>query len=626
MAAEDKDKDMTASSSIGNYDESKVKTLSSLEHIRQRPGMYIGRLGDGSHPDDGIYVLLKEVIDNSVDEYIMGAGRRIDVEIKDVVVSVRDYGRGIPLGKLAACVSEINTGAKYNSEVFQFSVGLNGVGTKAVNALSETFTATSYRDGKYRSVSFVRGVLKDDVQGKTAERNGTLISFVPDRIKFPDAKLDEKVKTEECPVKYVFNMEYVEKRLWMYAFLNSGLSIYLNGQRYYSKNGLQDLVDAECAGDQLYKVIHFKDKTLEFAFTHGSNYGETYYSFVNGQYTNDGGTHLSAFKEGLLRAINEFSGKSFQSQDIRDGVVGAIAIKLQDPVFESQTKNKLGNTDVKGWIVGAVKDAVVDYMHRNLDEAQLIVEKVERNEAVRKDIQAIQKQSREKAKRMSLKIPKLKDCKHHFGDRSQYADETMIFLTEGDSAAGSMVSSRNVLTQAIFSLKGKPMNCFGEKIDKVYSNEELYYIMKTLNVEEDIDDLRYAKVVIATDSDVDGLHIRNLLITYFLTFFEQLVSKGHVYILETPLFRVRNKKETIYCYDEEERDEAVKKLGSRSAEVTRFKGLGEISPSEFGQFIGEDIRLVKVTIDNSKGIAEMLKFYMGDNTPNRREHIMKNLV
>ena len=627
---DDKDKDLLSNSSAGNYDESKVKTLSSLEHIRQRPGMYIGRLGDGSHPDDGIYVLLKEVIDNSVDEYIMGAGRRIDVEIKDNVVSVRDYGRGIPLGKLAECVSEINTGAKYNSEVFQFSVGLNGVGTKAVNALSERFSASSFREGKSRKVSFERGVIKDDTQGKTTERNGTLIAFTPDRIKFPDVKTDEKgaalISDPKTPIKYVFNMEYVEKRLWMYAFLNSGLSLYLNGQRFFSKNGLQDLVDTEAAGDQLYKTVYFKDKTLEFAFTHGSTYGETYYSFVNGQYTNDGGTHLSAFKEGLLRAINEFSGKSFQSQDIRDGVVGAIAIKLQDPVFESQTKNKLGNTDVKGWIVGVVKDAVVDYMHRHTEEAQLIIEKVERNEALRKDIQAIQKQSREKAKKMNLKIPKLKDCKHHFSDRSQYADETMIFLTEGDSAAGSMVSSRNVLTQAIFSLKGKPMNCFNEKIDKVYANEELYYIMKTLNIEEDLDELRYAKVVIATDADVDGLHIRNLLITYFLTFFEQLISKGHVFILETPLFRVRNKKETVYCYSEEERDDAVKRLGVRSAEVTRFKGLGEISPSEFGQFIGEDIRLVKVTVDNTKGVSQMLKFYMGDNTPDRREHIMKNLV
>ncbi len=610
MASENQDKEQL-NSVAGNYDESKVKTLSSLEHIRLRPGMYIGRMGDGSHPDDGIYVLLKEVIDNSIDEYIMGCGKRIDVEVKETQVSVRDYGRGIPLGKLVECVSQINTGAKYNTDVFQFSVGLNGVGTKAVNALSEKFTATACRDGKFKSASFEHGVLKGENGGKTQEKNGTLISFVPDTKMFP---------------KYSFNMEYVERRLWMYAFLNSGLSLYLNGQRYFSKNGLMDLIDTEVSGDQLYKIINYKDKTLEFAFTHSSSYGETYYSFVNGQYTNDGGTHLSAFKEGLLRAINEFSGKSFQSQDIRDGVVGAIAIKLQDPVFESQTKNKLGNTDVKGWIVNAVKDAVVDYMHRNTDEAALILEKVARNEELRKDIQAIQRQSREKAKKMSLKIPKLKDCKNHFGDRSKLADQTMIFLTEGDSAAGSMVSSRNVYTQAIFSLKGKPMNCFQEKIDKVYANEELYYIMKTLNIEEGIDDLRYAKVIIATDSDVDGLHIRNLLITFFLTFFEPLVLTGHLFILETPLFRVRNKKETIYCYSEEERDQAVRKLGVRSAEITRFKGLGEISPSEFGQFIGDDIRLQKVTVDHMKGIPEMLRFYMGDNTPDRWAYITKNLV
>lgn len=611
MASEEQEKESPANSPAGNYDESKVKTLSSLEHIRLRPGMYIGRMGDGSHPDDGIYVLLKEIIDNSIDEYIMGYGRRIDVSVEGSEVSVRDFGRGIPLGKLIECVSQINTGAKYNTDVFQFSVGLNGVGTKAVNALSGKFAASSFRDGKFKKACFEYGVLKDQSEGKADERNGTQISFVPDLKLFP---------------KYTFNMEYVERRLWMYAFLNSGLSLYLNGQRFYSKNGLRDLVETEVSDEKLYNVVHFKDKTIEFAFCHTPNYGENYYSFVNGQYTNDGGTHLSAFKEGLLRAVNEFSGKSFQSQDLRDGIVGSIAIKLQEPIFESQTKNKLGNTDIKGMVVGAVKDAVVDYLHRHLEEAKMLIEKVERNEEVRKEIQAVQKQSREKAKKMSLKIPKLKDCKYHFDDRSKHADQTMIFLTEGQSAAGSMVSSRNVYTQAIFSLKGKPLNCFGEKIDRVYDNEELYYIMQALNIEEDIDNLRYAKVIIATDSDVDGLHIRNLLITFFLTYFERLVLAGHLYVLETPLFRVRNKKETIYCYDEEERDEAVKKLGSRSAEITRFKGLGEISPSEFGQFIGEDIRLLKVTVDHTKGVPQMLRFYMGDNTPERKEHIVSNLV
>jgi topoisomerase-4 subunit B len=595
------------------YDESKIKTLSSLEHIRMRPGMYIGRMGDGSHPDDGIYVLLKEVIDNGIDEYIMGHGRRIDVAINDKEISIRDYGRGIPLGKLIDCVSQINTGAKYNTDVFQFSVGLNGVGTKAVNALSEKFSVTSIREGKYKKADFEYGKLIKEEDGKIDEKNGTLVSFVPDSEMFP---------------KFTYQMEYIEKRLWMYAFLNSGLSLYLNGMRYHSKFGLKDLVETEVEVDKIYDIIHYKDQTLEFAFSHTSNYGETYFSFVNGQYTNDGGTHLSAFREGILKAVNEFSGKSYTGNDVRDGIVGSIAIKLQDPIFESQTKNKLGNSDVKGWIVNTVKQALVDYLHRNLDESDLLLNKVALNEKVRKDIAAVKKQSREKAKKMSLKIPKLKDCKHHFGDGSKLSDETMIFLTEGQSASGSMVSCRDVMTQAIFSLKGKPMNCFGEKVDKVYQNEELYYIMQTLNIEEDIEDLRYNKVILATDSDVDGLHIRNLLITFFLTFFEPLVLSGHLYILETPLFKVRNKKETIYCYDEQERDSAIAKLGglNRGVEVTRFKGLGEISPDEFGQFIGEDIKLVSVTVDHMRNVPEMLNFYMGKNTPDRKNHIMDNLV
>jgi DNA gyrase/topoisomerase IV subunit B len=428
--------------------------------------------------------------------------------------------------------------------------------------------------------------------------------------------------------EYEFQVEYIEKRLWMYAFLNSGLSLYFNGQRYYSKNGLRDLIDAEVDEDRIYDILHYKDKTLEFAFSHTSNYGETYFSFVNGQHTNDGGTHLSAFREGVLKAVNEFSGKSYTGNDVRDGIVGSIAIKLQDPVFESQTKNKLGNSDIRGWIVNTVKQAVVDYLHRHLDESELLLGKVALNEKVRKEIQAVKKQSREKAKKMNLKIPKLKDCKHHFGDGSKYSDDTMVFLTEGQSAAGAMVSCRDVMTQAIFSLKGKPLNCFGEKIDKVYQNEELYFIMQTLNIEDDLEGLRYNKVVIATDSDVDGLHIRNLLITFFLTFYEPLVLSGHLYILETPLFRARNKNETIYCYSESERDEAVAKLGghAKGVEVTRFKGLGEISPDEFGQFIGEDIKLVTVTVDHMRDIPEMLNFYMGKNTPQRKEHIMNNLV
>ena len=593
------------------YDESKIKTLSSLEHIRMRPGMYIGRMGDGSHPDDGIYVLLKEVIDNCIDEYIMGHGRKIEVNIEGKEVSVRDYGRGIPLGKLIECVSQINTGAKYNTDVFQFSVGLNGVGTKAVNALSEDFTVTATRDGKYKKASFKLGNLVDEEGGKSEERNGTFVKFVADSDMFP---------------KYEFQMEYIEKRLWMYAFLNSGLSLYLNGIRYYSKNGLRDLVEAEVEEDRLYSIIHFKDKTLEFSLSHTSNYGETYFSFVNGQYTKDGGTHLSAFREGILKGVNEFSGKSYNGNDVRDGIVGSISIKLQDPIFESQTKNKLGNSDVRGWIVNTVKQALVDYFHRHLDESELLLQKVSLNEKIRKEIQSVKKQSREKAKKMTLKIPKLKDCKHHFGDGSKRSDETMIFLTEGQSAAGSMVSSRDVMTQAIFSLKGKPLNCFGEKVEKVYQNEELYYIMQTLNIEDDIDGLRYNKVVIATDSDVDGLHIRNLLITFFLTFYEPLVLAGHLHLLETPLFRVRNKTKTFYCYNEVERNKASAKLGGKGVEITRFKGLGEISPNEFGQFIGEDIKLVSVTVDHMRNIPEMLNFYMGKNTPERKKHIMENLV
>ncbi|MDD5597150.1 MAG: DNA topoisomerase IV subunit B [Victivallaceae bacterium] len=593
------------------YDESKIQTLSSLEHIRLRPGMYIGKLGDGSHPEDGIYILVKEIIDNSIDEFIMGAGRRIDVTQADQNIIIQDFGRGIPLGKLVECVSVINTGGKYNSDVFQFSVGLNGVGTKAVNALSDEFKARSVRDGKFREVSFERGVIVDDREGETDEPTGTRISFTPDREMFQN---------------FNFRPEYLVKRMWMYAYLNSGLSLYLNGARYYSKNGLKDLIEVELEDDKLYEIIAFKGKTIEFALCHTDNYGEKYFSFVNGQYTNDGGTHLSAFREGVLKAINEFTGKSYQAADVRDGMVGAISIKLKEPIFESQTKNKLGNTDVRWPIVDAVRKNIVDYLHRNLEEAEIVIDKVVRNEKVRQQIQAVKKQSKEKARRMSLKIPKLKDCKFHLGDNSKRGEGTMLFLTEGQSATGSMVSCRDVYTQAIFSLKGKPFNCHNETFEKVYRNEELYYIMQALDIEDDIDNLRYNKVIIATDSDVDGLHIRNLLITFFLTFFEQLVLSGHLYVLETPLFRVRNKKETIYCYDQDERDAAVEKLGKANLEVTRFKGLGEISPDEFGQFIGENIRLQSVSIDHMRNVPEMLEFYMGKNTPERKEHIMANLV
>lgn len=511
----------------------------------------------------------------------------------------------------------MNTGGKYNTDVFKFSVGLNGVGSKAVNALSSYFEVTAYRDGKFRTAVFERGELVSEKKGQTEGKNGTFVKFIPDT---------------ECFPKYEFQSEYVEKRIWRYAFLNKGLSLYLNDMRFYSKNGLQDLIEMEVEEDRLYDIIHFRDKDLEFAFCHGSGYGENYFSFVNGQHTNNGGTHLSAFKEGILKGINEFSGKSFRGNDVRDGIVGSITVKIQDPIFESQTKNKLGNTDVRGPIVNTVKQAVAHHMHKNLDQADIIIKKIQQNEKLRNEISAVKKQSKAKAKKMKLRIPKLKDCKYHLDDKSKkakkYAEDTMIFLTEGQSAAGSMVSCRNVYTQAVFSLKGKPLNCFGQQIEKIYKNEELYYIMQTLNIEDDIEDLRYNKIIIATDSDVDGLHIRNLLITFFLTYFESLVLSEHLYILETPLFKVRNKKETIYCYDEKEKNRAVEKLGGfkKGVEITRFKGLGEISPDEFGQFIGEDMRLVTVTVDHMKNVHNMLEFYMGSNTPERKEHIMRNLV
>ncbi len=600
---------MAEENKTNSYNSDSIKTLSSLEHIRLRPGMYIGRMGDGSHPDDGIYILLKEIIDNSIDEFIMGEGKRIDVSLDDSQVSVRDYGRGIPLDKVVQCVSIMNTGGKYNSDAFQYSIGLNGVGTKAVNALSSEFIVRSMRDGKFHEAKFVNGVLESDYYGDSEEKNGTLVTFVPDAKLFPN---------------YKFRLEYIERRMWMYAYLNSGLSLYFNGERYFSKNGLQDLLETETGEERLYSVIYSRDKTIEFAITHSDNYGETSFSFVNGQYTNDGGTHLSAFKEGVLKGINEFSGKNFKADDVRDGMVGAIAIKIKEPIFESQTKNKLGNSDVRGPIVSAVKDAVADFLHKNKEVAETLMDKINRNEQLRRQIQEIKKSSRDKAKKMTLKIPKLKDCKYHRGDKKGNGN-TMIFLTEGQSAAGSLEKCRDVERQAIFSLKGKPLNCFGEKLDKVYQNEELFYIMQSLDVENDIDSLRYDKVVIATDADVDGLHIRNLLITFFLTFFEQLVLSGHVYILETPLFRVRVKKDKpIYCYSEEERDEACRKLGKNS-EITRFKGLGEISPDEFGEFIGENIRLAPVTLDNMRNIPELLEFFMGNNTPKRRDYILNNL-
>lgn len=595
------------------YDGSAIKTLSALEHIRLRPGMYIGRMGDGSHPDDGIYILIKEIIDNSIDEFIMGHGKRIELAIEDHCVAIRDFGRGIPLDKVVECVSVMNTGGKYNDDVFKFSIGLNGVGTKAVNALSEFFLVRSIRDGRFHEARFERGVLAGEETGDSSEKNGTFVRFVPDAQLFPN---------------YGFKLEYIEKRLWMYAYLNSGLSLYFNGQRYYSANGLQDLLESETGEERLYNIIAYRSKTIEFALTHSDNYGETSFSFVNGQYTNDGGTHLSAFKEGVLKGINEFSGKNYKADEIRDGMIGAIAIKVKDPVFESQTKNKLGNTDVRGPIVAAVRDAVVDFLHKNREVADVLLDKVARNEQMHRQIQEVKKKGRETQQKTRLRIPKLKDCKFHIGDkwpRQLEKRDTMIFLTEGDSAAGSLEVCRDVNCQAIFALRGKPMNCYGEKFDKIYSNEELTFLMQALGIEDDIENLRYDKVVIATDADVDGLHIRNLLITYFLCFFEQLVLSGHLYVLETPLFRVQKPKEKpVYCYSEAERDSAAAKLGKK-AEITRFKGLGEISPKEFGQFIGEEIKLQPVTLENMRNVPELLGFFMGSNTPKRREYIMNNL-
>jgi len=605
--------------STHNYDESKIKTLSSLEHIRKRPGMYIGRLGDGSNQDDGIYILLKEVVDNSVDEFIMGAGKRINITIEENGwVRVRDFGRGIPLGKIVDCVSTINTGAKYNTDVFQFSVGLNGVGTKAVNALSAHFKVTAFRDGRYAAAEFAKGTVQHTEEGETTEKNGTLIEFLADRELFPE---------------FVYDQKFVERRMWRYAYLNAGLKLYLNKTLFHSANGLLDLLEKELEGDNIYTPIYYKDPTLEFAFSHVDSYGENYFTFVNGTYTSEGGTHLSAFREGILKGINEYSSKKFINTDVRDGIVGTLAIKIKEPVFESQTKNKLGNTEVRSWIVNKVKDVVSSTLYKDAAMAELLLDKILRNESVRKELQSVRKEARAKARKVAFKIPQLKDCKYHPSkDKpSKEGEENMIFITEGQSAAGSIVSSRDPLTQAVFSLKGKPMNVLGQKLALLYKNEEMYSLMQALNIEESISGLRFDKIILATDADVDGLHIRNLLLTFFLHYFEPLVKLGHVHILETPIFRVRNKQETIYCYSEQEKIAATRKLQGKGGrqqgvETTRFKGLGEISPKEFKQFIGPDIRLRGVTLDSLSEVSKVLSFYMGKNTPERKQYIMENLV
>lgn len=594
------------------YDESTIQTLDALAHIRLRSGMYIGRLGDGSHPDDGIYVMVKEVIDNSVDEFIMKHGKRIDVTIDEATgkVAVRDFGRGIPLGKVIDCVSQINTGAKYNDDVFQFSVGLNGVGTKAVNALSSHFLVRSFRAGEYKEGRFAQGKLLEETQGKSDEQEGTYIEFIPD---------------PEIFKKFSFEKEYLLKRIWHYAYLNTGLSLHYNGELITSKNGLLDLINSEVTEDRLYEPLHYSGKTLEFALLHTNNYGECYFSFVNGQYTADGGSHLSAFREGLLKGVNEYAKKNFQGVDVRDGIVAALLVKIKDPIFESQTKNKLGNTEIRGPIVQEVKEAITNLLYKNTTIANKIVERIVFNEKLRKELSAVKKEAKEKQKKISFKIPKLRDCRYHYRDNSAYGDKTMIFLTEGDSASASIVASRDPLTQAVFSLRGKPLNVHGMKLDQLYKNEEMYNLMSALNVEEDIENLRYQKVVLATDADVDGMHIRNLLMTFFLTYFEGLVVNGHLYILETPLFKVRNKEKTLYCYSEEERDRAINQL-KKNVEITRFKGLGEISAHEFKQFINENIRLIPVTINMFSDIKATLAFYMGKNTPERKSFIMKNLI
>jgi topoisomerase IV subunit B len=601
------------------YNEASIRSLDWREHIRLRPGMYIGKLGDGSAKDDGIYVLVKEVIDNCIDEHMMGYGKAIDVKITDQRVVVRDYGRGIPLGKVVDVVSKINTGAKYDSGAFQKSVGLNGVGTKAVNALSNYFKVQAYREGKTKLAEFKKGILTTDAkESKTTEKNGTLVEFEPDNTMFKH---------------YHFIPEYLDDLMWNYAFLNAGLTINYNTRKFYSKDGLLDLLKQKSDSEDIrYPIIHFKSDDIEVALTHGSQYGEEYYSFVNGQNTTQGGTHLAAFREGVVRGVRDFFKKDFDAADIRASIVAAVAVRVQEPVFESQTKTKLGSItmapegpSVKNFVGDFVSKELEIYLHKNSAAADALLKRILQSERERKEIAGIKKLANERAKKANLHNKKLRDCRFHFDDeKGEKGTESVIFITEGDSASGSITKSRNVETQAVFSLRGKPLNCYGLTKKVVYENEEFNLLQHALNIEDGMDGLRYNKVIVATDADVDGMHIRLLLMTFFLQFFPDLVKAGHVYILETPLFRVRNKKETIYCYSEEEKQGAVSKLGSKP-EITRFKGLGEISPEEFGNFIGEDIRLQPVRIDKEKHLQKILEFYMGKNTPDRQEFIIDNL-
>ncbi len=600
-----------------NYSEDAIRTLDWKEHIRRRPGMYIGKLGDGSSRDDGIYILLKEVLDNSIDEFMMGNGKQIEITINENEVSVRDHGRGIPLGKLVDVASKMNTGAKYDSKVFKKSVGLNGVGIKAVNALSSRFNIKSFRDGQVKAVDFSRGeIITDYPIEATTEPNGVLTTFFPD---------------EELFGNYRYIAEYVITLLRNYTFLNSGLTITLNGEKYISRNGLVDLLDEYMSAPGLYPIIHLKDEDIELAVTHGRQYGEEYYSFVNGQHTTQGGTHLVAFREAYVKTIREFYKKDFDPSDIRSAISAAISIKVEEPVFESQTKTKLGSKDigpngpsVRQFITDFLKKHLDDYLHKHADVAEILLHRIQESEKERKAISGIQKLARERAKKSSLHNKKLRDCRIHYNSSHDRKLETSIFITEGDSASGSITKSRDVDTQAVFSLKGKPLNCYGLTKKIVYENEEFNLLQAALNIEEDMEELRYNNVIIATDADVDGMHIRLLIITFFLQFFPDLIKNKHLYILQTPLFRVRNKKKTIYCYSEEERESAIKELGT-NPEITRFKGLGEISPDEFVHFIGKDIRLDPVNIKKGDSINDLLEFYMGKNTPDRQQFIIENL-
>jgi topoisomerase-4 subunit B len=609
------------------YTEESIKSLDWREHIRMRPGMYIGKLGDGSSPDDGIYVLIKEVIDNCIDEYTMGYGKQIEITIDGKTVSIRDYGRGIPLGKVVDVVSKINTGAKYDSKVFQKAVGLNGVGTKAVNALSNYFKVTAFREGREKSAEFEKGILlKEHRESKSDEKNGTLVTFIPDSSVFKN---------------FHFINEFLESQLWNYCYLNAGLIISLNGKKYVSKNGLLDLLQRKTNEDELrYPIIHLKGEDIEVAMTHEDQYGEEYYSFVNGQYTTQGGTHLAAFREAVVKTIRDFYKKDYDAADIRASICAAISVRVQEPVFESQTKTKLGSQTVfeggpsmRNFIGDFLSKELDNYLHRNSSVADSLKKRIEQSESERKELAGIKKLANERAKKANLHNKKLRDCRFHLNDEPtgkdketiiEKAKESTIFITEGDSASGSITKSRHVETQAVFSLRGKPLNCFGLTKKVVYENEEFNLLQHALNIEESYEGLRYNNIIIATDADVDGMHIRLLIMTFFLQFFPDLVKNSHVYILETPLFRVRNKQETIYCYDEAEKQAAVKKLGSKP-EITRFKGLGEISPGEFARFIGPDMRKQPVVIEQGEHLQRTLEYYMGKNTQERQDFIIENL-